>query len=161
MITSNISRLQFLRGDFKGKLQILRPPWSATESEFIKHCKRCGECIKACPENILETGRGEYPQVNFQHGECTFCGLCADQCPNQTLQKDREIAWTASIKDNCLTQQGIVCFSCRDNCEREAISFTITKIPIPKIDSDLCNGCGACYQTCPVNAIIINRVVPE
>lgn len=84
---SSINRLQFLRGDFRGKQQTLRPPWSS--SEFIDCCERCGECIKACPENILEKGRGGYPQVNFQHGECTFCERCVDQCPNDTLQKAR------------------------------------------------------------------------
>jgi ferredoxin-type protein NapF len=159
MPTYTISRLQFLRGDFRGKRHPLRPPWFGSETDFIDHCERCGECVKACPENILEKGRGGYPQVNFQQGECTFCGRCADQCPNDTLQKARTPAWTikAHIENHCLTQQDVICFSCRDNCESEAIYFnsTIAKVPVPKVHIDECNGCGACYQACPVSAIII------
>jgi len=157
MLSSSISRLQFLRGDFRGKRSALRPPWAGNEGEFIKQCERCQACIKACPENILRKGRGGYPQVNFQYGECTFCKLCVDQCPNETLQKARTPPWIlkAHIKSNCLTQQGVICFSCRDTCEVEAIHFPIKSVSIPEVDFNQCNGCGACYQACPVNAIVI------
>ena len=158
----SINRLQFLRGDFRGKQQQpLRPPWSNSESEFIDTCERCGECIKACPENILEKGRGGYPQVNFQHGECTFCERCVEQCPNETLQTTRTPPWPlkSHIKNNCLTQQGVICFSCRDSCEVEAIYFTIAKVPIPDVHIDQCNGCGACYQAGPITAITIHHPV--
>jgi len=89
-MSTSINRLQFLRGDFRGKQQALRPPWS----------------IKA------------------------------------------------HIKNHCLTQQGVICFSCRDSCEVEAIHFTMAKVPMPDVHFDQCNGCGACYQACPVTAII-------
>jgi len=137
----------------------LRPPWSSSESEFIDRCERCGECIKACPENILEKGRGGYPQVNFQHGECTFCERCAEQCPNETLQLARTPPWSikAHIETHCLTQQGVICFSCRDSCEVEAIHFSMAKVPMPDIYFDQCNGCGACYQACPVTAISLKE----
>ncbi len=154
----SINRLQFLRGDFQGKQQPLRPPWAAPEAEFIELCHDCAECIKVCPENILVKGRGGYPQVDFQHGECTFCEQCVDHCPNNALQKSRTPPWTvkAHIENTCLTQQSVICFSCRDSCELEAIHFTMAKVPMPEVHFDECNGCGACYQACPVTAIVIN-----
>lgn len=160
MATSSISRLQFLRGDFRGKQQPLRPPWAGgDEAKFIKSCERCGECIKVCPETILEKGRGGFPQVNFQQGECTFCGLCVERCPNDTLQKTDEPPWQlkAHIEAHCLTKRGIICVTCRDSCEVEAIHFQQARVPLPEINLETCNGCGACYQTCPVTAITIRE----
>ena len=49
----------------------------------------------------------------------------------------------------------VVCQSCQDTCETEAISFKYihSKIPQPQIELDKCNGCGACVSICPQNAI--------
>ncbi len=159
MATVSISRLQFLRGDFRGKQQSLRPPWSLGEIEFTTKCDRCGECIKACPQSILEKGRGGFPQVNFKRGECTFCGLCTDRCFNKVLQQiEGAPPWQikAYIETNCLAKQGIICVTCRENCEPEAIQFPLSHIvAVPIVNLEKCNGCGACYQVCPVTAITI------
>jgi len=159
MTTSSISRLQFLRGDFRNKQQPLRPPWASSEAEFITNCKRCGECIKVCPETILEKGRGGFPQVNFQHGECTFCGLCVERCPNAALQRTDKPPWRlkAHIEAHCLAKRGVICVTCGENCEIEAIRFQLARVAIPEIKLEKCNGCGACYQTCPVTAISIRE----
>lgn len=155
-MTTSISRLQFLRGDFSGKQKALRPPWAPSETEFTTKCERCGECIKACPEKILEKGYGGFPQVNFKLGECTFCGICADRCSNNTLQQIEGVPpWKrkANIEKNCLEKQGVICVICRENCELEAIEFSLSRVP--KVNIDKCNGCGACYKACPVMAITI------
>ncbi|MDM8562072.1 ferredoxin-type protein NapF [Candidatus Marithioploca araucensis] len=158
MATFSISRLQFLRGDFSGKQQPLRPPWSPSETEFTTKCERCGECIKVCPEGILEKGRGGFPQVNFKRGECTFCGLCADHCPNNVLQRIENIPpWQikAYIETNCLAKQGVICLTCRENCELKAIQLPLSPVAVPIVNLEECSGCGACYQICPVTAITI------
>ena len=155
-----INRLQFLQVDIHGKQHPLRPPWAEDEGAFLEHCNSCGACITACPEKILEKGRGGYPQINFQYGECTFCKRCVEQCPNQSLQETRTPPWhlKAHINEKCLTQQQVICYSCRDSCEHEAILFAIAKVSIPTIDFDKCNGCGACYQSCPVTAIMMKNL---
>ncbi|RKZ42228.1 MAG: ferredoxin-type protein NapF [Gammaproteobacteria bacterium] len=158
MATNPISRFQFLRGDFRGK-QPLRPPWAGSEAEFVINCQRCGECIKVCPENILEKGRGGFSQVNFQRGECTFCGYCVDHCPNNALQRTNGPPWQikAHIDTQCLIKQGITCVTCHEHCELEAIQFSLDRVAIPTVNLEICNGCGACYQGCPVTAIIIKE----
>jgi len=159
MATTPISRFQFLRGEFSGKQQPLRPPWAGSEAEFIANCQRCGECIKACPENILEKGRGGFPQVNFQRGECTFCAHCVDHCPNNALRRTNDPPWQvkAHIETHCLTKRGIICVTCREHCELEAIQFSLDRVATPTVSLETCNGCGACYQGCPVTAIIMDK----
>jgi len=161
-----INRAQFLRGDFSGKRAPLRPPWALEESQFIELCNRCGECVSACPEKILcATPRG-FPQVNFSAGECKFCGNCVQQCSQGALRhRTSQPAWNykAFINDACMALRNIVCVTCADQCEADAIVFIakVGRSAAPKIDAALCNGCGACYRSCPARAIKISSVVRQ
>lgn len=159
-MTASISRAQFLRGDFKGKQDIIRPPWSQEEFLFTETCNSCAECITACPENILVKGRAGYPIVNFSSGECTFCGLCAEVCQPQAINKLPDTTpWTlkAIVADDCLAQKNTVCITCQEQCEHDAIQFkpVIGRIATPEINYSNCTGCGACFSPCPTNSISI------
>ncbi|NNG13319.1 MAG: ferredoxin-type protein NapF [Halobacteria archaeon] len=164
-MSSTINRAQFLRGDFSGRFRAVRPPWSQAEDEFVENCTRCGDCISACPQHILDKGRGGFPQVDFSRGECLFCGECVQACKVGVLagwspQGDSSAAWSirASIGDRCLAQRGVECRSCRDQCDTAAISFRLVAggVAQPQLDRATCNGCGACYSVCPVQAIELN-----
>jgi ferredoxin-type protein NapF len=37
------------------------------------------------------------------------------------------------------------------------MQYRVGAIAIPVVDVDSCNGCGACYAPCPVNAIEIQN----
>ncbi len=156
-----ISRMAFLRGDFRGTHTAIRPPWALEEHSFINSCDRCGDCIKACPEKIVEKGRGGFPQVNFSQGECTFCGDCVERCHAGALSVEamqgQQAAWqlTPAIKDNCLAINRVVCRSCAEQCEQRAIHFRPAPggVSRPETDPEQCNGCGACVAPCPVAAI--------
>lgn len=155
-----ISRAQFLRGDFSGRRLSLRPPWHGNEEQFIAACDRCGQCITACADNILQSDPYGLPIVNFQKGECTFCGACAQHCPTGALQYDTNQApWTlrAVIGDSCLAFKGVVCNRCAEECEVSAIRLRLVAggIAIPQLDTQHCNGCGACVRSCPASAIVI------
>jgi ferredoxin-type protein NapF len=154
--------MQFLRGDFTGKQQILRPPWSVDEALFVELCTTCGDCIRVCPTGILTKGRGAYPVVDFTNGECEFCEKCVAACKPLALRYNNEPgeqSWQvkALISNKCLAQQGIVCRSCAEQCEPRAIVFTLSagSAPQPLITIDKCTGCGACLSSCPVNALSI------
>jgi ferredoxin-type protein NapF len=73
----------------------------------------------------------------------------------------QSLPWSirASIKDSCLTYEGVWCQSCKDACDPRAISFimAVGQVPKPLIDTDACTGCGACVSPCPSNAIQIGK----
>ena len=160
-MSAQVSRMQFLRGDFKGKEVPLRPPWAIAESLFTDICTNCGECISHCPTHIIKQARANFPVVDFSAGECLFCERCVDACKPQALLKTRQnTPWSikASIKnDVCIAHQGVECRSCYDPCEARAIMMPprLGGISIPVISTDTCTGCGACLSVCPVQAVTI------
>lgn len=156
-MSTQVNRMQFLRGDFKGREWPLRPPWAIAESLFTEICTRCGDCIARCPENIIKNGRANYPVVDFSAGECTFCEACIEACrPRALLKTDRPWQLSADIDTNkCIAYQGVECRSCYDPCAHRAISMPPRPggISVPRVETENCSGCGACVAVCPVTAI--------
>lgn len=154
--------MQFLRGDISGNGAPLRPPWALPEAVFVEACSRCGDCIEACPTGILKKGRGGYPHVDFQYGECVFCGECVERCEVKALlapQDPDASPWSvkARIEEGCLAMRGIVCSICVEQCEARAIRMypRVGGSSIPSIEIATCTGCGACYQPCPPKAVAV------
>lgn len=157
-MTSQVTRAQFLRGDLSGKHSPQRPPWALDEVNFVKQCQRSGACIAACPEGILEKGRGGFPQLNFSLGACTFCGECRKACSNNAFHKTAESPpWRlkATIQADCLTYARVVCRTCGERCPAGAIRFPPLQggVAQPLVDVEKCTGCGECFAPCPSNAI--------
>ena len=153
--------MQFLRGDFAGRVLPLRPPWALAEQSFVSVCDRCGHCIDACPTRILQAGRGGFPVVDFSHGECLFCAECLDVCKPGALERIHDQSpWSlkASVDpDGCIAFKGVECRSCQDPCEPRAIRMPprLGGVAVPVIDATLCTGCGACFAVCPAQAVHI------
>lgn len=156
--------MQFLRGDFAGRAAPQRPPWALPESEFLARCDRCGDCVSRCPATILIPGRGGFPEVDFSAGECLFCGDCVSACqPGALLQTADRAPWSLRAvidADVCVAQRGVECRSCTDPCEPRAIRMRLQVggAAIPEVNLTNCNGCGACYPVCPVQAIRVQPV---
>ncbi len=152
-----ISRFQFLRGDFSGSNQVLRPPWAISEPDFVSVGTRCSDCVRACPQQILFSGRGGFPELSFNNAECTFCGECVRVCTPAALNAQLPRPWNlvAHMGDSCLPHHGVECRACADLCEVRAIGFRLRVggPAHPELDPANCNGCGACYGACPAGAI--------
>ncbi len=157
MAKKNISRKQFLRGDYRGRRTVMRPPWALTEDDFVDQCTRCGDCLKACPEKIITVGQGGFPQVDFSKGECSFCQECHKVCTASAFLPLQQRPWSYQIEFNerCLSKNGVICVTCAEQCETEAIHFVhrVGSVPQPQVSASLCTACGACYRPCPVGAI--------
>jgi len=176
MQTTNLKRRAFLRGKSpRLEPDTIRPPWAIEASQFIEKCIRCDDCITACPEKIINRGDGGYPEINFLKGECTFCSKCADACEagafrNRSTEKlDSSIQsskpWTlqVSFATTCLSLNAVVCRSCSDNCDEQAINFKLKLggISEPLFTQEVCTGCGACVSVCPVRAVQIKPFVGQ
>jgi ferredoxin-type protein NapF len=150
-------RAFFMTGKVKDVNSDIHLPWLKSAEHFLDKCTQCQACLEHCPETIIEKGQGGYPTVNFTLGECTYCQACANHCPENLFDLDQSSPWLLkhNISDKCFTEHGIVCQSCRDVCEPQAISFKYVHaaIPKPELDTSLCNSCGACVSSCPANAI--------
>jgi len=110
-----ISRRQFLRGDFRSRRPMLRPPWAMAEAQFLSRCDGCGNCREACMQHIIVLTDGGYPQIDFLNGECTLCGDCARACDEGALAwSPQATPWQvkAVVMSECLTRRGVVCRSC-------------------------------------------------
>lgn len=147
------ARRSFLRG---GKPLAVdhQPPW--TGSDFTEQCLRCGDCIAACPEQVLVKGDGGFPQVDFTHEGCTLCQGCVEVCPAPVFDVQHPaFSWRAEIGSGCLAFNNIHCQSCQEHCEAQAIKFVyqLGQMPRPEVNSPACTGCGACLAACPQDAI--------
>jgi ferredoxin-type protein NapF len=161
-----LSRRRFLSAQSS---DAYRPPWAVDESDFIRDCTRCGDCIAVCEERIITKGPGGFPQVSFEDSGCTFCGKCLDACQTGALSSkqagiESKQAGNENVKpwslmavielSGCLVTQGVMCQSCRDFCDSSAIVFDYHQpIPVPEIKESLCTGCGFCIGACPTKAI--------
>ncbi len=157
------TRRQLFQGDLSGQNTPVRPPWALAEMDFLSECQRCLDCASYCPTNIIFHGSGGYPEINFEHDECTFCGDCVKACTSGALSEEKfscgSPAWAikASFSDDCLAAKQIVCQICAEQCDALAIRFIpkIGGVASPELQTELCNGCGACVAPCPVHAIQI------
>ena len=91
--------------------RLLRPPGALDEEYFLSRCIRCGECMKACPNNALHPAFNEAgleglwtPVMVPRIGYCeTSCVLCSEVCPTGAIWEisSKEKGWAASaIQDS-------------------------------------------------------------
>jgi ferredoxin-type protein NapF len=162
MSTSNMPAVDTAkRALFRGRVSPVqlthRLPWKVVD--FTDRCERCGECVDACPESILVIGDGGFPDIDFARGGCTFCGACEAACRHGALVRSEGepglSSLVASISEHCLSVRGITCRSCAESCDPRAIRFRLAVggKAIPELNGSICNGCGSCVSTCPVQAI--------
>jgi ferredoxin-type protein NapF len=138
------------------------PPWAKNSKTFKSLCDGCGNCISACEKNILIINKKGFPQVDFALGSCSFCGDCAANCPKDVFKYAPSTPpWNihANINGKCLINNNVVCSTCVEQCDKQAIVIPkiIDKDKVPKVLIGSCDGCGACFNACPVHAIEIRQ----
>jgi len=125
------------------KPQLVRPPGSLAEDEFLERCLKCGQCMRVCPTNVimpagLDAGVEALwtPVLNFRIGTsgCQVnCVACGHVCPTAairplTLEEKRGVGRFAErgpIRIGCaFVDQGrclpwsmdTPCIVCEENC---------------------------------------------
>lgn len=149
---------------------LLRPPGALAGAQFALACSRCGRCMKACPSQCLQPapltgGFANYlsPVIIPRQARCELCMICQDVCPTGAITKisEDQAAIGTAILDNrsCIAwTEGKLCLVCREQCPRQAVEIDEHKRP--SINNDLCVGCGACENSCPLDEAAV-VVVPH
>ncbi len=158
--------------------KLVRPPGALPEKNFLQRCIKCGECMKVCLTNglqptLLEAGlEGIWsPVLVSRIGYCQYyCTLCGQVCPSGAI---RQLSQSEKVKvkiglafidqSRCLPfAHGIPCIVCEEHCPtpKKAIWFEEVlmigrdgqkqRIKQPRVDIELCIGCGICEYKCPV-----------
>ena len=152
--------------------RLIRPPGALPEGKFVSVCTGCGECLKVCPNNalqstLLEAGlAGLYtPRLVPRIGYCEeFCNFCGRVCPTEAIrplpvEEKRliQIGVAHINKTRCIAwDTDKICLVCNEQCSYHAILGDDKKRPIVK--EEKCTGCGICENKCPVDgesAIIV------
>jgi len=144
---------------------IIRPPYylrkndsgeNTIESDFHKSCILCDDknCAAVCEEQIIIIQEDGTPKLDFKNSGCTYCDECAIACPTDVLKVEHKQNINAIFSidmSKCLSWQQTMCFSCKDPCLDDAISFA--GMFFPEIQDDKCTSCGFCVKVCPTEAV--------
>jgi polyferredoxin len=162
------------------KNQLIRPPGSLPEDDFLDRCIRCQACVRICESNggclqpdqvhdsVLQLWA---PVAVMREGYCEYnCNLCAQVCPTEAIR-------TLSLSEKQRTPMGLAhfdknlcipfarnedCIVCEEHCPTpdKAIKFEIRdytapdgktrKVKYPFVIKELCIGCGICETKCPL-----------
>ncbi len=150
----------------------IRPPFALPELEFILACTRCGDCIEACPHEVLFPLAASFgadvastAALDVLNGGCHLCEdwPCVTACEpdalifppdNQTeipsgKRLFPKLAHAEIISTECLPYQGPECGACEGSCPvPDALVWQATK---PTINMAYCVGCGLCREACIAN----------
>ena len=162
----------------KPKITGIAPPGSQSIEHLKKNCTACHACIAACPNGIITPATGEYgldgillPVLNYKDQFCGYeCNICTQVCPNGALLpmtlEDKKLCQIG--KANFTLKRCIVytdrtdCGACDEHCPTKAITMVPYRdfgLFIPKLNKDICIGCGGCEYICPavpVKAMIVH-----
>ncbi len=159
--------------------ELIRPPGSVSEEEFISRCIKCGECMKVCPTNVIQPTFMEAglegiwsPVLKMKLGYCEFeCTLCTQVCPTDAIQEltvdekhKAKIGQAFFDKNRCIPYAfSRSCIVCEEHCptvpdkaiwfeEVEVVNHAGETVTVkqPHVDPDLCIGCGICENVCPI-----------
>jgi len=138
----------------------VRPPGALREPDFLALCTRCGDCADACPHGTVFTfnedqgALGGTPVLFTTERPCRQCDgfPCAAACKTGALAMPRgrsvRLGSARIVEERCLPFSGPECGACAGLCPTDrALKLERGR---PRIDQELCTGCGMCIVACPV-----------
>ena len=145
------------------------PPGAGRLEHFKQNCTGCYACVAACPGDVIKPATFEYgpdgillPTLKYNGHFCGYeCNACSNACPSGALspltlkeKKRTAIGKAIYMAGKCIVfQAGTDCGACDEHCPTKAI--TMVPVPgksflyYPKLNRDLCIGCGGCEYICP------------
>ena len=149
----------------------LRPPGAIDEAEFLSRCSRCGRCIKVCPSKCIQamplsSGPALFltPYIVAREARCELTQHCQKVCPTGAIAQvpiANALMGLAEIDHSrCLGwAEGKLCLLCQEQCPQHAIDSD--EKDRPTVRTELCVGCGACENGCPIDSPAAIVVKPQ
>jgi MauM/NapG family ferredoxin protein len=155
----------------------LRPPGAVDERILKGLCTRCGNCMRACPYDVIQRDAGQNgaasiftPVMSFDKDYCREdCIRCTCVCPSGALvgvdlaKKAHAHMGLAQVDMQvCLLGEDRECSACMRWCPYNAIRYVFSEAEytlVPVIDATKCNGCGGCELACPTTPSKAIRVL--
>ncbi|MDR0349335.1 MAG: 4Fe-4S binding protein [Tannerella sp.] len=152
------------------------PPGAFNLERFKDKCTACHLCVTQCPSNVLKPAGLTYgfgymlkPYMSYKDSYCNYeCTVCSEICPTQAIRpitveekKTVQIGIAQFNMDLCIVKtENTDCGACSEHCPTQAVHMIPYEgtLTIPKVEPELCVGCGGCESICPVRpyrAIII------
>ncbi|MCG9127342.1 4Fe-4S dicluster domain-containing protein [Candidatus Poribacteria bacterium] len=151
---------------------IFRPPGALPEQEFLEKCHRCGNCVKNCPADAIQSLQSSDPNlvntpyIDPEEQPCVICDslACMYVCPTGALQKvfaeDIRIGLAVFNNETCLRNQSVECSYCVDTCPIGEDAITLSQENMVEVFDSGCTGCGVCQYACPTDpkSIVIQPI---
>ena len=148
-------------------LNNVTPPGAASREDYLRRCTSCGACMASCPTGVITMSGKQWgvrhtltPVMDFGKAFCSFdCVKCTEVCPTNALRpltlaekRTSPIGRARVCTSNCmLFENGTPCNVCVKSCPKRAISICedTEGNRFPKVEPELCIGCGHCANACP------------
>ncbi len=160
-----------ISGDGPG-ISWIRPPYAVAEADFQRDCSRCGDCVTACPHGVIFSLSGELgeavagtPALNLLNHGCHLCAdwPCVAACEADVLAlpEDPEQA-PAKLSQVTINTETCLPYS-GPECGACADSCPVDALHFnstrPEIDAASCLGCGLCREACIVEPKAVRLVM--
>lgn len=128
-----------------GSANLIRPPGSLPERDFLHRCTACGMCIRICPTGGLQPAWSEAgleglwtPRLVPTIGRCEYdCTLCGQVCPTGAIAR-------LTVEEKHEVRLGIAMLD-----QSKCIPYAYGR------------DCGTCVEACPISPKAIRLVDVE
>lgn len=145
------------------RIPIHRPPGAIEESAFLAGCTRCDACILACPAHAIVRAPIRFraaagtPMIDASEAACAMCAdtPCIAACEPGVLRPDvsKRMALAVIQQPACLAYTGSFCSVCIERCPQPGAIERVQGRP--RINDQICTGCGVCATVCPAPSAAI------